>query len=336
MGAHGFLGQEATGRPTIAAMPQSAPSQDMNPAEQSAKTSASRKAESRTGLAVDRKAMSIAAPLLVQHDENPDYTRDYLRVQWRPEDSIDLYVYRPRGAVNPPVILYLYSYPDDSRRFLDAGWAQRATSQGYAAVGFVSALTGERYHSRPMKEWFVSELRESLTLSVHDVQLILDYLATRGDLDMSRVGMFGEGSGGTIAALAGSVDPRLKAIEILNPWGDWPDWFGQSVLLQESDRAAYSKPEFLATLKGLDPVEDLGHLPQKSLRLEQVASDQATPNAAKEKLAAAAGVEHVVQYPDMKSHAAAWHVSGTSGWLKSRLGGESRVSLAAAATGKTN
>ena len=32
--------------------------------------------------------------------------------------------------------------------------------------------------------------------------------------------MFGEGSGGTIALLAASVDPRIKAVDVLNPWGD--------------------------------------------------------------------------------------------------------------------
>src|ERR1022692_4628664 len=76
--------------------------------------------------------------------------------------------------------------------------------------GFVSALTGQRYHDRPMKEWFVSELPEALGSSVHDVQMILNYLADRNDLDMTRVGMYGQGSGGTIAILAASADPRLK------------------------------------------------------------------------------------------------------------------------------
>ena len=61
------------------------------------------------------------------------------------------------------------------------------------------ALTGQRYHDRPMKEWFVSELRESLATSAHDVQMVLNYLASRGDVDMNRVGMFGDGSGASIA-----------------------------------------------------------------------------------------------------------------------------------------
>lgn len=70
------------------------------------------------------------------------------------------------------------------------------TREGFAAVGFVSALTGHRYHDRPMREWFISEPQECLAVSAHDVQMVLDYLGTRGDLNTDRVGMVAEGSGG--------------------------------------------------------------------------------------------------------------------------------------------
>jgi len=73
-----------------------------------------------------------------------------------------------------------------------------------------------------MKEWFVSDLEHSLVGTTHDVQMVINYLASRGDFDMSRIGIFGEGSGGTIALLAASVDARIKAVDVLDPWGDWP------------------------------------------------------------------------------------------------------------------
>jgi len=69
-----------------------------------------------------------------------------------------------------------------------------------------------------MKEWFVSELQESLGKSAHDVQMVLNYLADRGDVDMGNVGVFGVGAGGTIAVMAASVDSRIKAIDLLDPW----------------------------------------------------------------------------------------------------------------------
>src|SRR5208282_3326978 len=47
------------------------------------------------------------------------YTHELTRVQWRPADPIDLYIIKPVGVKNPPVILYLYSYPFETDRFLN-------------------------------------------------------------------------------------------------------------------------------------------------------------------------------------------------------------------------
>jgi len=76
-----------------------------------------------------------------------------------------------------------------------------------------------------MREWFISELQESLAASAHDVQMVLDYLATRIDLEMSRVGMFTQGSGASIGILTSAVDPRIKVLDALDPWATGqPGW----------------------------------------------------------------------------------------------------------------
>jgi len=71
--------------------------------------------------------------------------------------------------------------------------------------GFCRRGLRHRAHRAPlprpsMKQWFLSELQESLATSAHDVQMVLNYLAQRGDLDMNRVGMFTQGSGASIAS----------------------------------------------------------------------------------------------------------------------------------------
>src|SRR5216684_3871874 len=152
---------------------------------------------------------------------------------------------KPTGIKNPPVILNLYGYPADTAAYKMEVFQKELTKGGFAAVGFVSALTGHRYHGRPMKEWFLSELQESLATSAHDVQMILNFLAARGDLDMTRVGMFGQGSGATIAILASAVDPRIKVLDVLDPWGDWPTWMATSEFPPKDERPDYVKPEFL-------------------------------------------------------------------------------------------
>ena len=167
-------------------------------------------------------------PLVGEKDDMPDFTRELLQVQWRAADAIDLYVIRPKGVEEPPVILFLYGHPADSDKFQNDDFCNLLVKGGFAAVGFAPALSGHRFHERPMKEWYVSEMQETLGASAHDVQMVLNYLATRGDLDMSRVGMFGEGTGGSIRILAAAVDPRIKVLDALNPWGDWPEWMAKS------------------------------------------------------------------------------------------------------------
>jgi hypothetical protein len=194
----------------------------------------------------------------------------------------------PKGVKKPPVVLYLYGYDQDTGRFRNDRWAERVTTGGVAAVGFVSALSGHRFHDRPLKQWFVSELQESVGSTVHDVKFILDYLAERGDVDMNRVGMFGEGSGGTIAILAAAADSRIKAVDTLEPWGDWPEFLAKSaVVVQDPDHADYVKPDFLKRVAPLDPVKWLSEL-KVPVRIQQVKQGDTTPMEVKEAVASAA------------------------------------------------
>ena len=216
------------------------------------------------------------------------YTVELLQLQWRWGDPLDVYVMKPDGVKRPPVILYLYSFPDDTDRFKDEDFQKAATKDGFAAVGFVSALTGHRYHGRPAREWFISELQESLATSAHDVQMVLDYLETRNDLDMTRMGMFTQGSGSSIGILASGVDPRIKVLDTLDPWGDWPTWMTNSLFVPEDERADYVKPAFLEKVSSLEPIHWLSKVQAKKFRLQEQMYEPNTPKAAKEKLRSAA------------------------------------------------
>jgi hypothetical protein len=261
-----------------------------------------------------------ARPLIGSVDEEDKYTVDLVRVQWRWGDPIDLYVMKPKAVKNPPVIVYLYGYPSETDIFKDERYQSAVTKDGFAAVGFVSALTGHRYHDRPMKEWFVSELQESLAISAHDVQLVLDYLASRGDLDMSRVGMFAQGSGASIAILASAVDQRIKVLDALDPWGDWPTWMATSAFVPEEERASYVKPEFLKKVAALEPVEWLPKVQAKKFRLQQTAYDQATPNTSKERLRAAVPRDSVVAiYKTEQEYGAAIYGHKQLEWIEHEL-----------------
>jgi hypothetical protein len=275
--------------------------------------------EDWTSPALTGSHLEPVRPLEFVTDE-PRYTVELLQVQWRWGDPIDLYVMRPKGVKKPPVILYLYGYPTDTDIFKRTDYQELVTRDGFAAVGFVSALTGHRYHDRPMREWFLSELQESLATSAHDVQMVLNYLAQRDDLDMNRVGMFAQGSGASIAILASAVDPRIKVLEVLDPWGDWPTWIATSPFVPQDERADYIRPEFLKKVASLEPLEWLPKIQVKKFRLDNQLFETDTPNTVKEKLRAAAPVgASVMLYKNMEEFKEAFQDGRNLQWIQREL-----------------
>jgi hypothetical protein len=256
--------------------------------------------------------------------DRPQFTREIIRLQWRQSDPVDLYISMPKGIKNPRVVLYLYGYPSDASRLTNDDWCAGATKGGFAAVGFVSALTGERFHAPwLMKQWFVGELKASLAITTHDVQMILNYLETRGDLNMDRVAMYAQGSGATIGILAASADPRIQVLDLLNPWGDWPDWLKQSAWVPENERSDYLRPEFLEKVAAFDPVQVLPKLTTPVVRLQQVKDDRITPTVAREKIAAARprGAAFL-QSDSWPEYMKTFKEQNLWGWVKEKLAGQ--------------
>lgn len=288
--------------------------------------------ESWTTLSVRETSLRMKEPELAEKDDIPNtgFIRERHQVTWRVGDPFDLYVIRPRGAQRAPVILYLYSFPEDTEQFKNNFWCETAVSGGYAAVGFVGAVTGHRTRYRLGKEWFASEMQEALGSTVHDVQLILDYLGTRKDLDTTRVAMFGSGSGGAIAIMASAADPRIGVLDLLGPWGDWPDWVAESKVIPDEERAKFMKPEFLAKVAALEPIAWLPKIKAKALRIQDVRVNKSMPDEAQEKLEAAAPDFAVInEYGNGRAMMASQPSISLFQWMKDRLRGDGEAPVVA-------
>jgi hypothetical protein len=259
-------------------------------------------------------------PALVQKDEQDAFIRELVAVQWRPGDLIYMYVILPKGVRNPPVVIYLYGYPSELDRFKNNQYCKALTEGGVAAAGFCSALTGHRYKNRPMKEWFVSELQEAIVVTVHDIQMTLDYLTDRNDLDVSRMGIFGQGSGGTIAILAAALDSRIRALDVINPWGSWANWMQGSALIPDEERDNYLKPDFLSRIAKLDPIEWLPKITDKPVRLQMIMSDPVNPEICLREILKHAPAKAIInQYQDTNTHAESYKNKSFFDWIKTMI-----------------
>ena len=276
--------------------------------------------ESYTTLTLEGSELKPQPPLSTDHEKNADFERELVRVQWRRGDPIDMYIVKPPNAKNPPVVLFLDRYSRNLDTYRDNTLCKYLVKNGTAAVGFESAHAGYRGERGSLNQWFVSVLPESLTESVHDVQLILDYLTHRGDLDMTRVGMFAEGSGASVAILAAATDHRLKAIDLLNPWGDWPDWLAKSPVVPDDERANYLKPDFLSRVATLDPVDYLPRLASCAVRITLWDDVNSKTKEATAKIEAAAPADaKITHYPTAFSMALANGEGRLFVWLASTL-----------------
>ncbi len=171
-----------------------------------------------------------------------------------------------------------------------------------------------------MREWFISEMPEALVESVHDVQMVLQYLDQRHDLDAQRVGMFGTGSGATISILASAIDPRIQALDALQPWGDWPDWMAKSSIIPETERPDYVKPQFLASVAPFDPLQWADRLQAKAVRVQFVLDDPITPPTVVRKLKAALpNSVQVVEYGTKRQQYEVLRGGRSFEWVKDQL-----------------
>jgi hypothetical protein len=272
-------------------------------------------------LTLDKSELTMKAPNLGEVDQEKTYTRERWQVQWRDMDPIDLYIVKPKGVEKPPVIFYLYSFEVASKRpFINDGWCQRVTADGFAAVGFVPALSEDRFQMRPMKQWYLSELQEALAETTHDVQMILNYLQQRQEFDLSRVGVFGTGSGASVGILAAVADSRIQVLDLVNPWGDWPIFVSTTQLLSPVDRKDYVTQDFLAKVTPLDPVKWLPKLSKRQIRIQIIDEQVKQEKAALDGIETAAPKDaKVIHYETLAEHKAASGKAPAFQWVKDQL-----------------
>jgi hypothetical protein len=88
----------------------------------------------------------------------------------------------------------------------------------------------------------------------------------------------------------------------------------------DDERAKYLTQEFLKSVAAVDPLAYLPSLKTPSFRLQQTLSEPATPNAAKEHMAAAVpDTSRLVTYMNAGDLLKAWKTSGLSGWIRQQM-----------------
>ncbi len=168
----------------------------------------------------------------------------------------------PKREGKVPCIIFLHGYggsKDDVR-----GAAGLVAREGYAIMAIDAEYHGERKEEG--KELYSPDINDSvrgIIQTIIDLRRAVDYLETRPEIDMERIGYVGGSMGGILGAIFIGVEPRIKAAALIVAGGN------MSLMIRESQH--YTTPAIREYLqregityedlqKILDPVDPLNFI----------------------------------------------------------------------------
>ena len=126
-----------------------------------------------------------------------------------------------------PCVVFLHGYGGNKDDIL-AG-AGLIANEGYAVISIDAEYHGERREGG--KELYSPNVTDSvggITQTVIDLRRAVDYLETRPEIDLEKIGYAGGSMGGILGAIFIGVEPRIKAAALIVAGGN------MSLMVQES------------------------------------------------------------------------------------------------------
>jgi len=167
----------------------------------------------------------ITAALQTQK-ETPNYLLETLTLNLNNTEPVPAYFIKPKSSQTPPpVVLFCHSHGGkyhlgkdellEGNSYMHSPYADELTAAGYAALCIDSPIFGERMlpNGRTELDYFKETLWQGKVLwgmMVYDHLRAIDYLHTRGDIDVSRLATLGMSMGSTMSWWLAALDERVK------------------------------------------------------------------------------------------------------------------------------
>ena len=129
------------------------------------------------------------------------YAVEQVRIRFE-STVLEGYVLRPRSGPTGPTLLFPCGYDGPVEESYSLGGAE-AVQRGFTAVFFSGPGQAELLYEQKIP--FRPEFEVVATA-------VIDYLTTRGDVDVQRIGMVGRSFGGYLAPRAAAHEPRITAL----------------------------------------------------------------------------------------------------------------------------
>ncbi len=221
-----------------------------------------------------------------------------------------------------PAIFFMHWLQSD--KSLADSFAGKWATYGYAVLAIDGVWKGERAKpGRSILETDIRATKQNLIQQVIDCRRGVDFLATRPEIDMKRLGYFGISMGSLTGAITTAVDDRFRAVVLADGAGNFSTVFEKAELpefkkiVEEIQAKGYTLEETFEILKPVDPVEYIGHVSPRPVLMINGKKDEIFPVKAMESLHEAAqepkrvkwfNSGHILPVPDT--------IILTLGWFK--------------------
>ncbi len=243
----------------------------------------------------------VAAPLniaLRQSLEHPGYTRTDFTFDGLPGRPVPAALALPETSAPPwPCILFLHGIGQD-KEFLDE-IAPPFVAAGFAVATFDQFMRGERRLKEANVLEEVLAFRHRAAFTVIESRRLIDYLATRADIDMRRIYICGASYGAITGCNVAAFDKRVAAAAITYGGGDLPRLLASEeaakLLAFWLRPAVYAAAWFLAPA---DPVKHVADIAPRPVLFQNGRHDALIPPAAAQALFDAAGEPKAMTWYD--------------------------------------
>ena len=224
--------------------------------------------------------VAVAAPPELQVLERTELPGGLVRERLRlpgfdPDESVPAIAIHPAAGGPFPVCIVLHYFRGEKENF--ETWCRDLAAQGVFAIAIDAHLHGERSIAGIFHGDNIASLGEEYSIWVHqtsiahtarDVSVILDALASRSDVDTSRVAATGMSMGGSTALVLAWREPRVRVVASIVGAVDF--WWDVTKIPpgseQEARKASYG-PRLRELVTSIDPQPRLAQIPPKALCL---------------------------------------------------------------------
>jgi len=209
--------------------------------------------------------------------------------------------YRPKAAGRYPGVIILDITAGDQS--LSRMIARCLAQKGIAALFVQMAFYGPRRPANsPMRllSTNIPQTFEAIRQTVLDVRLAAAWLASRSEIDSTRIGLHGTSLGGMIGALAAEMEPRIRRVSILLGGGGLADAYYEHPLAARYRRIwealGGSRRQVAELLAPVDPITCAANLRDRRVLITAGKRDEVVPPSATLALARAIGEPRLVWF----------------------------------------